>query len=60
MFDLAIELLKHRPYQCSHNKVLDVIEDILLCLDNEDEDKHATSQYLVGMKHLFRGFAVKA
>jgi len=59
IFDLAKELLKHRPHQCSHDEVLDMTEDILLYLDNEDDDEYATSQHLIGMKYLFRGFVVK-
>ena len=33
-------------------------KDIMRYLENDDDDKYETNQYLAGMKELFRGYLV--
>jgi len=57
--DLLKELFKNREPTVTYEEIFDMVEDILVYLDKEDEENYTTSQHMVGMDQLFRGYVVK-
>ena len=41
------------------NEIISFCEDILVCLENDQEAEYETNQQHVGMTELFRGYVVK-
>ena len=54
---LLVKLLKHKN-KVNVNEIMSFCEDIMKYLENDDDDKYETNQYLVGIKELFRGYLV--
>jgi len=58
--ELLIELVKANSEEVCINIIIAFGEDILRYLEYEDDDEeYETSQNLIGMKELFRGYVVK-
>jgi len=57
--ELAIEMIKAKLTNVCVNDIFDMIEDILQYLENDDSDEYETSQELIEMRDLFRGYIVK-
>ena len=58
--ELLAELMKKKPTNVEYKELFDIVEDILIYLEDEDEDKYVINQYMIGMRFLFRGYIVKA
>ena len=57
--NLTIDLVKENKARIDEEKILNLIEDIVVYFEDGDEDEYESSQQHVGMKNLFRGFIVK-
>jgi len=58
--ELLLELLAERNEEVSIDNIMAFGEDIVQYLEyEEDEEEYETSQWLIGMKELFRGYVVK-
>ena len=53
------DIWKHNPYEINIHKVDFLIEDILIYLDQDDNDKYMMNQAIFGIKYLFWGYIVK-
>ena len=60
MKDLLSNLVKNKPKRIHQDEILDIIEDILRYFDSKEEEEYETNQYIIGMRYLFRGYAVKS
>ena len=52
--------MKCKNRKVDSEEILSFAEDILRYLENEENEEYETNQYLIGMKKLFRGHAVKS
>ena len=53
MKELALNLLQERNREVCPTSILDVTEDVIVCLEKGDEDEHKTSQQCVGIKSMY-------
>jgi len=58
--DLVKEMLENKEKEVNVNEMFGIIEDILRYLEKEQEEEYETNQAIIGMQHLFRGYAIKA
>ena len=43
----------------NENDTLDINADILRYLEEEEDEEHKINQFMIGIRYLFEGFAVK-
>lgn len=54
---MLLEMLQNRE-DVAVNDIMSMCEDILCYLENGREDEYETNQHYVGMKEVFRGYAI--
>ena len=56
--EIVIELARNKPKEVHIEEIMSFVEDILRCLENEEDEEHEMNQQCVGMQELFRGHVV--
>ena len=59
MKEMLIELIEVKKEDVDANDVMALGEDILRYLEQDDEEEYETSQGIIGINELFRGYVVK-